>query len=472
MTPPIFPPRVPPFGVGAPSAESGRLTPSAPGWAGRLSGAGGTFGWSGGDAPRATPASPPPLTSSSAAPSPTPPPPRLPVGDCCILVVDDIETNRLLIGAILAEAGYKNLKFANDGVHALEQIRVESPDIVVLDVMMPRMNGFDVCKALRADSDFVDLPILIQTALSGVSDRNMAFEVGATDLITKPIDRTEFLARVRIHLENRLLIRDLQLYRSRLEGELAMARDIYEHLLPSTAAVASLERALNVTIRSHMLQSSEMGGDIWGAHITKNGCLGVYVLDMAGRGVSAALNACRLHTLVHELIGVGDDDPAGFLTALNQRAGELLALGDQATMIYGVIDVEAQNFTYAAAAASAPLVLPPNSRASFVGDASGAPLGVTSDTRYESRRLPYPKGSVLVLYSNAVLDTLEAVPPERVLLGKGLSAMIAGAVACHAEMNKPGQAFLEVAAALTALVGESPHDDHTLVWISATGGCA
>ena len=98
---------------------------------------------------------------------------------------------------------------------------------------------------------------------------------------------------MRIHLENRVLIRDLQAYRARVEGELAMARSMYDHLLPSAALRASLKDSAGVELRSHTILSSDMGGDIWGVLPLGAGRFGVFLLDMAGRGVSADAGAAH-----------------------------------------------------------------------------------------------------------------------------------------------------------------------------------
>jgi len=391
-----------------------------------------------------------------------PPASLLLVEDCHILVVDDTDFNRTLIGTILNEAGYHDIAYAKDGFEALEKIAARPPDLLVLDIMMPGMDGFEVCRRLRADHAYADLPVLVQTALSSSDDRNRAFSVGTTDLISKPLDRSELLARVRIHLENRVLIRNLQLYRARVEGELAMARSMYDHLLPSAALCEGLERASGVTLRSHTLLSSDMGGDLWGVLRLDEGRFGVFLLDMAGRGVSAALNAFRMHTLIHELAELGGD-PAAFLSELNDRAVRLLELGEHASVVYGVVDAATDRFTYAGAAGTAPLLLPRNGTPLF-GNANGLPVGVAAGTRYEARELPFAAGSILVLHSNAVLDALGAsCGPD------SLEPVIVRALAEGVAEGGPDR-FAAVTAALEATLGDAPGDDHALVWLDRTGG--
>ena len=386
------------------------------------------------------------------------------ITDCRILVVDDTDFNRTLIGALLNEAGFANIAYAKDGFDALEQIAANAPDLLILDIMMPGMDGFEVCRRLRADHAYADLAVLVQTALSSSDDRNRAFAAGTTDLISKPLDRAELLARVRIHLENRVLIRDLQAYRARVEGELAMARSMYDHLLPSAALRASLRQSAGVELRSHSVLSSDMGGDLWGVLPLTEGRFGVFLLDMAGRGVSAALNAFRMHTLIHELAPALGERPGAFLAELNDRAVSLLELGEHATVLYGVVDAAAERFTYAAAAATHPLLVPaggaPLQTPSQAGAATGLPVGVTAGNRYEAQTLPFPHGSALALCSNAVADALGVAGPDEGG-GRSLADVFGAAIGEAAD----GDAFGVVSAALAGALGETPRDDHSLVWI-------
>ena len=386
---------------------------------------------------------------------------RLPVSDSRILVVDDIEWNRALIGTLLEEAGYTNIGYAVDGADALARVAEQLPDLMILDIMMPGVDGFEVLRRLRASPDYGDLPVLVQTALSGVDDRNRAFDAGTTDLITKPLDRTELLARVTIHLENRALIRSLRLYRDRLEDELEMARKIFEHMLPSPASLARLEAASGLTIRSHMARSSELGGDIWGALDVGQGRLGIYLLDMAGQGVSAALNVCRLHSLIQELAGLATE-PARFLGELNRHARALLVPGEHAKMFLGLLSPAGNCLTYACAGASNPVLLAAGGQAPRVGDAVGLPLGVMADTADDQWELPFPPGAALLLHSNAIRDALDDGGNEdpRQRLAGLLSAALA---------DGGDNPFAAVTASLDPVVGNPPDDDHTLVWFGRPG---
>lgn len=380
---------------------------------------------------------------------------RLPdctVLDCPILVVDDAAFNRTLIGALLAEAGFRRVSFAAGGPEALAMIETALPDLLILDIMMPGMDGFEVCRRLRAMPKTADLPILVQTALSSGEDRNRAFDAGTTDLVCKPLDRTELLARVRIHLEDRVLIRRLQAYRARVEAELSIARSMHEHLLPTPAQSTIAAAAAGCRLRAHSVISPHLGGDLWGLLPLGGRRFGVYLLNVAGRGVSAALNAFRLHALLQELGHVHGEDAAALLTALNDRAAGLLASGEKATMTYGVVDGEAGLFIHASADGAPPMILSSYGGPEF-GSATGLPIGITTGTRYRSEVMELPRGGVLALYSVAVLKALDAGGT-----GIGLGWMIARAVA-------EGEGFDAVVRSLGFALGQVSGDDHTLLWI-------
>ncbi|MEZ4867420.1 MAG: response regulator [Caldilineaceae bacterium] len=126
-----------------------------------------------------------------------------------ILIVDDNPTNLDVLFTYLTSAGYKVL-VAENGAVALRRARYTKPDLILLDVMMPDVNGFEVCRALKEDSATREIPIIFMTALTDVADKVRGFEVGAVDYITKPLQYKEVLARVSTHLTLRNLQRELE----------------------------------------------------------------------------------------------------------------------------------------------------------------------------------------------------------------------------------------------------------------------
>ena len=113
-----------------------------------------------------------------------------------VLLVDDNDQNLELLEAYLEDLAC-DIRTARDGLEALESVAKAAPDLILLDVMMPRMSGFQACKKLKADPATRDIPIVIVTALSEVSDVEHAVDVGADDFLSKPVNRLELVTRVR-----------------------------------------------------------------------------------------------------------------------------------------------------------------------------------------------------------------------------------------------------------------------------------
>lgn len=126
-----------------------------------------------------------------------------------ILIVDDTPANLGVLVETLGAAGYQ-LMVAEDGEEALAQTAQTQPDLILLDVMMPGIDGFETCRRLKARAETRDVPVLFMTALSETADKVKAFAAGGVDYITKPIEHEEALARIRTHLSLRRLQRELQ----------------------------------------------------------------------------------------------------------------------------------------------------------------------------------------------------------------------------------------------------------------------
>lgn len=116
--------------------------------------------------------------------------------DVTVLVVDDNEQNLELLEAYLEDLRC-DLRLARDGMEALESVAAKRPDIILLDVMMPRMSGFQACAKLKAEAGTRDIPIVMVTALNEVSDVERAIECGADDFLSKPVNKLELLTRVK-----------------------------------------------------------------------------------------------------------------------------------------------------------------------------------------------------------------------------------------------------------------------------------
>jgi len=146
-----------------------------------------------------------------------------------ILMVDDISTNLELLSGMLQGQGYK-VRAATSGELALQAVHSDPPDLILLDINMPEMNGYEVCAELKSDERLKDIPVIFLSALNETMDKVRAFGIGGVDYITKPFQLEEVEARVKTHLELRRQKRRLQENYDKLE-ELEKLRDGLVHML-------------------------------------------------------------------------------------------------------------------------------------------------------------------------------------------------------------------------------------------------
>jgi len=161
-----------------------------------------------------------------------------------ILIVDDTPENVLLLGDILGGKGYAVVT-ARSGAEGLRQIEVERPDLVLLDVVMPEMSGYEVCRKLRGDPSTEVLPVIMVTALDPGQERTKGLEAGADDFLTKPINQAELLARVRSLL--------------RIKALHDQSRELYATVDAQARQLAEWNRTLERRVEEHVQQLERLG---------------------------------------------------------------------------------------------------------------------------------------------------------------------------------------------------------------------
>ncbi len=377
--------------------------------------------------------------------------------DCRVLVVDDNEFNRKSLSLLLLRSGLRNIAFAADGIDGLAKVETFRPDLVLLDVAMPNMNGLEMCRRLRADPRHADLPILFQTALDRDEEQVACFNAGGNDFISKPIRPGECVARVRHQLERRKLFRDLTAFRERVQKELLHAHAMQVSLLPEPRRIAELAERYGLDITSHFETSSELGGDLWSVFDIDADRVGFLIVDFAGHGITAAINTFRLHTLF-ERSSVCRADPAEWLTYLNTALKDVLPTGQFATAFYCVLDKRTHLLTFAGAGAPNP-ILGVDGDLTLL-DSSGLLLGISHHAKYRTRQVLLPPGGFLLLYSDALLECRNAdgVPfGQEALLAQVRRTMAAG--------QRPADPVSMVLEPFLRQVARPLRDDLTLIWI-------
>ena len=162
-----------------------------------------------------------------------------------ILIVDDETINLDFFDVMLSKLGF-TVEKARDGLEALEKVKRFSPDIILLDNIMPNMSGWEVTKILKNDPKFKEIPIVMFSALDDVKDKVEGFELGVDDYITKPFNFSEVLARIRAVLRNRELYAQIVVRESRLSLAEELSSDMKNNLLDFIKSIDELDTAINV----------------------------------------------------------------------------------------------------------------------------------------------------------------------------------------------------------------------------------
>lgn len=321
-----------------------------------------------------------------------------------VMVVDDNSFSRQLVCHILSTHGVIHIEEAVNGEDALQRLHSNPPDLVILDLMMPIMDGNQFCHAVRALPEHHHLPILVLTAVDEPHQRSAALLCGASDLISKPVIATELMARCIIHLERRWLVQELVHYKASSEADLSQARIMQYSLLPSDEQIRDIALHYRIAIASYFEPSHHIGGDFWGCHRLNESELALYIADFSGHGVTAALNSFRFDAvLAHH-----DDaahDTARYMTRLNSQLRDMLQPGQFATMFYGIIDIVARTLRYSTAGTTTAVIIRGQSGTIDTLDGTGFPLAATDDATYSMKSVKLDVGDILVLYSDALIET-------------------------------------------------------------------
>ena len=330
------------------------------------------------------------------------PPPR---HDSRILVVDDLEENRELLRRGLERAGHAVIE-AGDGGAALEALGAGQVDLILLDIMMPGMDGYQVLERLKAHAEWSRIPVIVISALDQMDSVVRCIELGASDYLHKPFNRILLRARVGACLEQKRLrdreqwhYRALEQSQARLRAELAEAAAYVVSLLPEP---------LRGAIRAdwEYLPSTALGGDALGYHSLGTDRLAVYLLDVCGHGVGAALlavsilDALRPGALSAELAA----DPAGVLAMLNARFAMERHNDMYFTAWYGVYRRSTRELVYANGGHPPPILVPPGAGEPTRLVAEGLVVGAWPDARFEPGRCHVEPGSHLYVFSDGAYE--------------------------------------------------------------------
>ncbi len=311
-----------------------------------------------------------------------------------ILVIDDNEINRDIC-ALNLEHLKVPLHFAENGKEGLKIAKEQQPDLILLDIMMPVMDGYEMLRSLKADPLLAHIPVLMLTAKSETASVVKALDLGANDYLKKPFAEEEMVARVNTLLRNRYL-------EKRLSEDLAAGARMQQKFLTDFLTAEKLcDRAgLNVDIYNRPYSS--ISGDFYYCYRHIDGTLGFFLGDSCGHGLPAALISMRVIGFLQQLAGFGHS--AGeILTLLNNDIAGLLPSGKfvaASSLIFHDDEVTISN-----GGQPYPILISKNGIVEIEWD--GLPLGLTSKNEYQQVTFKFHSGDKLIVYTDGIVEATD-----------------------------------------------------------------
>jgi sigma-B regulation protein RsbU (phosphoserine phosphatase) len=331
-----------------------------------------------------------------------------------ILVVDDTPANLTLMTGLLQDE--YQIRAVTSGEKALKIAFSDNPpDLILLDIMMPEMDGHEVCRRLKADDKAREIPVIFLTAMSEAEDEEKGLNLGAVDYITKPVSPPIALSRIATHImlyrQKKALIQSQQM----LAAEISEAADYILSALPA-------ELSGDIVTRWKHIPSTALGGDAFGYHWIDQDHLAIYLLDVCGHGVGSALmSVSAINALRSQSLKEADfKSPASVLAAINNAFLMEDHNNKFFTMWYGVYHRPSHMLSYASAAHPPAFMITSNShnQSELLQLSTGnMAIGYMADMVFKEASLDLNKFNKLYVYSDGVYE-IEKPDGEMVTLAE------------------------------------------------------
>lgn len=332
-----------------------------------------------------------------------------------VLIVDDNAMNVMVIQEMLKRAGYDDIQVSYSAEEMFELLKIQGSnegnllsaskiDLILLDLMMPAMDGIEACKRLQSDIHFKDIPVIMVTAIGDSRKLAEALDAGAIDFVTKPINKTELLARIRSALK---LKRELDWHKerdARLRQELLLARQVQESVLPEKVDDSG------VRIKAYFKASEELAGDLYAWHKVSDNRWAIAVIDAMGHGISSSLISMFVASILKESMRTLWS-PERVLKELNRRLMSLQCENElihyYCTGIYVTFDIERGKLDYANAGHPTGLLFHDGKSDPEKLTVSSPPLGMFEKLDIVTRSVDIHSGDQLYLYTDGIVGSFQ-----------------------------------------------------------------
>ncbi|MGE8004695.1 SpoIIE family protein phosphatase [Lysinibacillus sp. NPDC093216] len=326
-----------------------------------------------------------------------------------ILLVDDNQVNLFVIEKVLKNAGYDNCVSLTSAYELFDYLQLDAPnstgnsvDLILLDIMMPEIDGIEACKRIKQNERLKDIQIIFVTALEDKNTLAEALDIGGVDYITKPINKTELLARIRVALRLKAELDWHTQQEKKIQYELDLATHVQRSLLSAPLNEATIQ------IEVSYLPSSNLAGDMYYWHKINDHRYAIILLDMMGHGIPAALVCMFISSVLREAVKQLED-PELVIKELNHYM-TLLRNGKEDnlfyfTAIYLVIDTEQKTIEYVNAGHPSGYALVDEKTLVHLNQGSCA-VGFFDEINVQKQCIQYNEEVQIILYTDGVLEAM------------------------------------------------------------------
>jgi len=315
-----------------------------------------------------------------------------------VLVIDDSYINRVFIKKLINTflPNYHYIE-ADLGLLGIEKAKQEKPDVILLDIMMHDLNGYEVCKKIKSEEELKEIPILFISALNDIEDKTKGFEVGGVDYITKPAHSKEIIARIKTHSKLYRIQRDLKEYVNKVDRDLKMAQKFQREMLPTKETFDGLN------IKWDFQPSFNVSGDIFGI-IEKKDETFVYIVDVSGHGAASAMLSLIIKREIESVIvDKGNSDLREILFQLDDKEKSLFSDGVYFTA--AIVKLEDDKITICNAGHISPIIYKNGEIETFKNN--NFPLGMGLIDKKEKIILDetsFNKNDIFVMFTDGLVE--------------------------------------------------------------------
>ena len=336
-----------------------------------------------------------------------------------ILIVDDVPNNLQIIGTILGNAGYE-IAFASDHIGAFDVLTFTKPDLILLDVMMPGMDGLELCEKIKSNPKTKEIPVIFLTARVNTDDIVAGFQAGAVDYIHKPFNIKELLVRIKTHLQLKFageliqqhneeikrvndmlygLNHEKDKYLAIIHQELQSAAEYVHSLLPKSIKEGQIKADWVY------VPSSSLGGDSFGYKYLDAENFAFYLLDVCGHGIKSALHSVSILNVLN-FGNLPDTDfrkPEQVLAELNNRFQMSVHNDLFFSMFYAVFNIRTRKLTYSGAGHPPVFMLDSKHKETALPSRNKI-MGIIPQLQFTSDTISIKPNTDLYLYTDGVYE--------------------------------------------------------------------